>query len=102
MDATTRFNTKRIGALPLVVAYLEKMPLAEVIDAHVSWEGDVPLGTLIEIMVCNRLLNPKAQYRIGEWAEGAGVCDYYNISADQLNDDRLGRALERTQRVVPF
>lgn len=98
MDATTRFSTKRVGALPVVVAYLEKMRLAEVIDAHVPWEGDVPLGTLIEIMVCNRLLNPKAQYRIGEWAERAGVCDYYNLSCDQLNDDRLGRALERVAK----
>ncbi len=95
MDATTRFETKRVGALPLVVAYLEKMQLAKVIDEHVPWEGDVSLGTLIEIMVCNRMLNPRAQYKIGEWAERAGVCDYYNVSTAQLNDDRLGRALER-------
>ncbi len=95
MDATTRFNTMRVGALPVVVAYLEKMRLAEVIDAHVPWEGEVSLGTLVEIMVCNRMLNPRAQYKIGEWAARAGVCDYYQVSAEQLNDDRLGRALER-------
>lgn len=95
MDATTRFNTRRVGALPVIVAYLEKMRLAAVIDAHVPWEGEVPLGTLVEIMVCNRMLNPRAQYKIGEWAERAGVCDYYGVSAEQLNDDRLGRALER-------
>jgi transposase len=95
MDATTRFETKRVGALPLVVAYLEKMELAKVIDEHVPWEGEVPLGTLIEIMVCNRILNPRAQYKIGEWATRAGVCDYYAVTSEQLNDDRLGRALER-------
>jgi transposase len=95
MDATTRFKTQRVGALPFIVAYLEKMRLAQTIDEHVPWEGDVPLGTLVEIMVCNRLLNPKAQYKIGEWAERAGVCDYYRIPTEQLNDDRLGRALER-------
>lgn len=95
MDATTRFETRRVGALPLVVAYLEKMQLAKVIDEHVPWEGDVSLGTLIEIMVCNRMLNPRAQYKIGEWSERAGVCDYYDVSTAQLNDDRLGRALER-------
>ena len=95
MDSTTRFSTQRVGALPFVVAYLEKMQLAEMIDTHVPWEGDVPLGMLIEIMVCNRLLNPKAQYKIGEWAQRAGVCDYYDVTPDQLNDDRLGRALER-------
>ena len=55
----------------------------------------MPLGTLVEVMVCNRLLNPKAQYKIGEWANSAGVCDFYGVSSGQLNDDRLGRALER-------
>jgi transposase len=95
MDATTRFNTKRVGALPFIVAYLEKMRLGEVINDVVPWEGDVPLGTIVEIMVCNRMLNPKAQYKIAEWAETAGVCDYYGVQLEQLNDDRLGRALER-------
>ena len=95
MDSTTRFSSQRVGALPVVVAYLEKMQLADMIDTHVPWEGEVSLGMLIEIMVCNRLLNPKAQYKIGEWAERAGVCDYYNVTPEQLNDDRLGRALER-------
>ena len=46
-------------------------------------------------MACNRLLNPKAQDKIGQWAQRSGVCDYYNISEEELNDDRLGRALER-------
>lgn len=71
------------------------MRLAEWIDQSVPWEGDVPLGKLVEVMVCNRLLNPKAQYKIGEWAQRSGVCEYYDLTAEQLNDDRLGRALER-------
>lgn len=71
------------------------MRLAEWIDQSVPWEGDVSLGKLVEVMVCNRLLNPKAQYKIGEWAQRAGVCEYYDLTAEQLNDDRLGRALER-------
>ena len=64
------------------------MRLAAVIDENIPWEGEVPLGILVEIMVCNRLLNPKAQYKIGEWAKSAGVCDYYDVTAEQLNDDR--------------
>ena len=95
MDSTTRFASQRVGALPFIVAYLEKMELARVIDENIPWEGEVPLGTLVEVMVCNRLLNPKAMYKISEWALNAGVCDYYDVTAEQLNDDRLGRALER-------
>ena len=95
MDATTRFNTQRVGALPFIVAYLKKLRLGELVEQFVPWEGEVPLGTLVEVMVCNRLLNPKAQYKIGQWAQRSGVCDYYDISEEELNDDRLGRALER-------
>jgi transposase len=98
MDATTRFNTKRVGAFPFVVAYLEKMELSSVIDEVVPWEGEVPLGTLVEIMVCNRMLNPKAQYKIDKWAKDSGTSDYYEIDPEQLNDDRLGRALERVAK----
>jgi hypothetical protein len=55
----------------------------------------VPLGTVVEIMIANRLLNPEALYRIGAWADKAGLTDYYGVTAEQLNDDLLGRALER-------
>jgi transposase len=70
------------------------------IDENIPWEGDVPLGTIVEVMVCNRMLNPKAQYKIGEWASRSGVCDYYDVTPEQLNDDRLGRALERIAKHV--
>jgi len=58
MDATTRFETRRVGALPVVVAYLEKMNLAQLVDENIPWVGDVSLGTIVEVMVCNRMLNP--------------------------------------------
>ncbi len=61
----------------------------------VPWEGNIPLGTLAEILILNRMLNPKALMRVGEWAKKAGVAEYYGVSAEQLNDDLLGRALER-------
>lgn len=95
MDAKTRFDTQVVGALPVVAAALEQWKLAEIVDATVPWEGDVPLGTLIEVLIVNRLLQPEAMYEMGAWAEKAGVADYYGLTAEQLNDDRLGRALER-------
>jgi transposase len=95
MDATTRFTTERVGALPVIAGYLEKLRLREMVDEHVPWQGGIPLGTLVEVMVCNRLLNPKAQYKIGEWAQKSRVCEYYGVSPEALNDDLLGRALER-------
>jgi transposase len=95
MDAATRFDTRVVGALPVISNYLERLGLARIVDELVPWEGDVPLGTLVEVLVTNRLLNPKALFRIDAWAQKTGLDTYYGLEAGQLNDDRLGRALER-------
>jgi transposase len=95
MDATTRFDTARVGAMPLVCAMFEKLGLAKAVNQLVPYEGEVDLGSLIEVMVLNRLIHPKAMFRLGEWAKDASVTDYFGLTAEQLNDDRLGRALER-------
>lgn len=98
MDARTRFETRTVGGLPVVQAFLEELEVAKLVDELVPWEGDVPLGTLVEILICNRLLAPKALFRVGEWAEQASLTEYYGVPQEQLNDDRLGRALERLHR----
>jgi hypothetical protein len=95
MDARTRVDTQVVGALPLVGAMLEQWGLGRIVDQVVPWEGAVPLGTLVEVLVVNRLLNPKAMYAVGHWAQQAAVTDYFGLTTEQLNDDRLGRALER-------
>src|SRR4051812_32479178 len=95
MDAHTRFRTQIVGALPIITHSLERIDLAATIDHLVPWEGDVPLGTLVEVLITNRLLQPKALFRVGQWAETTALTDYFGLTADQLNDDRLGRALER-------
>ena len=95
MDAHTRFQTQIVGALPVITHYFERLDLAATIDELVPWQGDVPLGTLVEVLVANRLLQPKALFRVGQWAETAAVTDSFGLTAGQLNDDRLGRAPER-------
>jgi transposase len=74
---------------------LEQWGLAGIVDQVAPWDGDVPLGSLVEVLVTNRLLNPQAMYAVGDWAAAAAVTDYFGLTAEQLNDDRLGRALER-------
>jgi transposase len=97
MDAATRFDTQIVGGLPVVVNYLERLQVADTIDRLVPWEGNVPLGTVVEIMIINRLLGPLPLFRIDEWAQQSGVADYYGLQPGQLNDDLLGRSLERIQ-----
>lgn len=95
MDATTRFETARVGAMPLVCAMFDKLDLAETVNRLVPYEGEVDLGSIVEVMVLNRLLQPKAMFRIGDWAQETSVTQYFGLAAELLNDDRLGRALER-------
>lgn len=95
MDATVRFDTQIVGALPVIVHFFERLRLGATIEEVAPWEGQTPLGTVMEIMIANRLLYPQALYRVGEWSEQAGLTDYYGVTAEQLNDDLLGRALER-------
>lgn len=46
-------------------------------------------------MACGRMLNPRAQYKTGQWAERASACNLHGLPSAQLNEDRLGRTLER-------
>jgi len=95
MGKEIQYDTEIIGAFPVIAEYLKKLGVARIIDELVPWEGNIPLGTLAEILILNRMLNPKAIVRVGEWARKAGVTEYYRVTAEQLNDDLLGRALER-------
>jgi transposase len=100
MDASTRFDTQIVGGVPVLVNFLERLKVADTIDRLVPWEGDVPLGTVIEVMIINRLLAPQPLYRIDAWAHQAGVTDFFGLRPGQLNDDLLGRALERIHKHV--
>jgi transposase len=95
MGKSIQYDTEIIGAFPVIAEYLKKLGVASIVDELVPWEGNVPLGTLAEILILNRMLNPKAIVRVGEWAGKSGVTEYYGVTAEQLNDDLLGRALER-------
>src|SRR3954447_2961530 len=101
MATATQYQIQCIGALPAIAHYFERLDLAAAIDRIVPWEGEVPLGTLVEVLIANRLLRPKALFRVGEWARSAEVTDYYDLTVEQLNDDRLGRALERLAAHAP-
>ena len=93
-DARTPVDRPVVGALAVHAAVREKWGLREVVDQVAPTKGDVSVGTLVEVMVLNRLLNPQAMDAVGEWAAGAAVTDLDGLTADQLNDDRLGRMRE--------
>ena len=95
MTALSCFQTQRVGALPVLTEFFHRLRLGRIVQAIVPWEGDVPLGDLVEILVANRLLEPKPLYKVGSWATKATLANFYNLTEEKLHDDTIGRALER-------
>ena len=95
MTALSCFETQRVGALPVLTEFFHRLRLGRIVQAIVPWEGDVPLGDLVEILVANRLLEPKPLYKVGSWATKATLANFYHLTEEKLHDDTIGRALER-------
>src|SRR6266545_4289057 len=87
---------KRLGALPVIRAYLERLRLKERVDGLAPVRGLAHLtnGAVVEALVANRLTAPRPLYDIVAWAEAWAVEETFGIRAADLNDDRLGRCLD--------
>jgi len=87
---------KRLGALPVVRDYLERLGLRERVDAlaPVREVAHLTNGAVVEALVANRLTAPRPLYDIVAWAEEWAVEDTFGLPPAALNDDRLGRCLD--------
>jgi transposase len=89
---------KLLGSLYLTKPLLERMNIKAIIDSIVPARKEngqiVTTGQVSEVLVANRLHHPRPLRDIEEWAELCGIEELYNLKPENLNDDRLGRALE--------
>jgi len=89
---------RHLGAVPLLLPILEQLGLRERVNAHLapsgSQAGDLDLGQVIQVLVCNRLLAPKPLVHVETWLGETVLPDLLGIRADQCNDDRLARSLD--------
>src|SRR5216684_3338248 len=89
--------TKTIGSLALVYPYLRRLGVAETLDALTTTgkQREVPTGPIIEVLIVNRLAQrPTPISQLGAWAQTQALAAVYGLSAEALNDDRIGRALD--------
>jgi transposase len=97
-DATLRSYT--VGALPIVNHVLRRMRLEEHLRAYLPAEDRrtrPSTAKALMTLVRNLLLSREPLYGMGEWAERQAP-DLLGLSAEEvthLNDDRIGRALDR-------
>jgi transposase len=93
-------HSRIIGALPIINRILQRCQLRQILWRHLPLEDcrhRVPTATAILLMVRNILISREPLYGIGQWA-AAFVPELLDLHEDQLkslNDDRVGRALER-------
>jgi hypothetical protein len=62
-----RETTKVLGAVPLILPFLEKLGLREIINQTFVSVNDVDNGTVALVLCLNRLLAPRPLYRVEEW-----------------------------------
>ena len=87
---------KRLGALPVIQEYMERLQLKERVDAlaPVREVAHRTNGEVVQALVANRLTAPRPLYDIVQWAQTWAVEETLGIRPADLNDDRLGRCLD--------
>ncbi len=93
-------DSQTLGALPVLNHFLDRMHLGERLarylpadDARLRLDPAVVIGLLVR----NIVISHRPVYALGEWAAGydPGLLDIGAGDVDALNDDRVGRMLDR-------
>jgi transposase len=99
-SARGTLRSSTVGALPILNRVLKRMRLEEHLQAYLPDEdGRTRPSTpkALVVLVQNLLLSREPLYGIGEWATGyaAHLLGIAAAEVARLNDDRMGRALDR-------
>lgn len=88
---------RNLGRLAVVGPLLEEMNVAEIIDQHLPPDPQLEFsyGRVLSLLVAARLYSPVALSKVTEWARQSGADILWDIPLEKINDDRLGRALDR-------
>jgi hypothetical protein len=95
-------NTLHFGPLALIAPLLRRLDISAIIDRHLPPDPQLAFshGRILSLLLAARLCQPTALINVPTWAEDTGADILWDIPAESLNDDRLGRALDAffTQR----
>lgn len=89
-----------VGGLPIINHMLKRMKLESILQEHLPQDDgrmEIPTTTGLLLLLRNLLVSREPIYGVGEWAERYAP-DLLGLSSGQLNhlnDDRLGRCLDR-------
>lgn len=89
-----------LGALPIAQPFLERLRVMDLIEEALGRPDrriKLPPGKSAMVMVRNIILSRHPLYEVGEWARRfvPGELDLAAEQVELINDDRLGRTLDR-------
>jgi transposase len=91
-------RSEKIGALPIINHFLQRLRLAELLREHLPPEDKrvkVPASKALLVLLRNLLISREPLYGIGRWAAGYAP-DFLGLTDEELtaiSDDGVGRAL---------
>jgi hypothetical protein len=93
-------RSKTVGALPIVNRFLSRMRFQEVLDKYLPLDDariKLPPSRGIALLLRNLMTARKPLYALGEWADpfDPAVLGLERKHMKLLNDDRVGRCLDR-------
>jgi len=113
MKETLEIKTERVDDIPLLLAHMQHMDLADLLDKHLPMHGNrsgLSLGKVIVVWLCHIL--SKGDHRMNhvqEWGRNRQEilrgCGLSAFEAGDLTDDRLAdvlRALSNDSHWVAF
>ena len=93
---------RNIGTLAVIAPLLERMNVAQIMDQHLPADprAEFHYGSILSVLIAARMFSPLGLINVAKWAQESGAELLWNIPADKLTDDRLGKALDAffTQR----
>ena len=95
-QAEANVDGRNIGALAVVAPLLDRMNVAAIIDRHLpaDRQAEYGNGTILSVLIAARMYSPLALVNVGAWAAESGAELIWNIPAEKLTDDRLGKSLD--------
>jgi transposase len=95
VDWLTRAQLRRqLGAVPVLYALLEILQVRTTVNRYCPSAAKVDLGTVTVVLILNRLMAPRALYKVADWLAQTVLVQTLGVPAAKFNDDRLGRTLD--------
>lgn len=85
----------RLGGMPIAWQFAERLGIDAAFKKHVPSDprDSLPVSSTLLVVLINVILERFPLYKMGEWAKERRLVE--ESLADCLNDDRVGRALDR-------